>query len=108
MELLFVAIFALLIGLTARFLFGHREMSGVLLTPCVCGAYAMALWVALSFLGRNPGMEWLAYDRGWIWWITLGSAAVLALALAGSIGRNRKRVDDELFDRLRHFGRSAV
>lgn len=108
MELLFVTLFAILIGIAARYAAGRRSMSGALLVPGLAGTLAMIIWVALSFLGRVASLGWLAYDRGWIWGITLGATALLSFAIAFATGRRRERRDDELFDQLSHFGRAAV
>lgn len=105
---MFAGLIGIVIGLLARVVSPLREYSGALLVPAVGGITALVLWEGLTWLRVSPGMEWLAYDAGWIWWIVLGVTAVVSIAVAQTIGRNRKRGDDELLDRLTHLGRAGV
>lgn len=105
---MFAGLAGILIGLAARFLGRDRDRIGVALVPAWAGITALVVWEALTWLGSTPGMEWLAYDQGWIWGITLGVTAIVAIVLATSLGANRRREDDELLDRLSHLGRAGV
>lgn len=105
---MFAGLAGILIGLATRIVARHRDLVGVALVPAWSGIVALLVWTALTWLGTTAGLGWLAYDQGWIWWITLGATAVVALLLSSSLGANRKRDDDELFDRLRHVGRASV
>ena len=105
---MFAGLAGILIGLAARMLARHRDRYGVLVVPAWSGIVALVLWEALTWLGKAPGLAWLAYDNVWIWVITLGATAVFALLLATSLGTNRRRDDDELLDRLSHLGRASV
>lgn len=105
---MFAGIAGLLIGFVARFLSPHRGLFGAVTVPAWSGVTALVLWEALTWLGSTAGLEWLAYDRGWIWGITLAVTALVAVLLATSLGSNRERDDRELFDRLSHLGRSSL
>ena len=105
---MFAGLAGIVIGLVTRFFGRHRELVGSTVVPAWGGVVALLVWTALTWLGTAPGFDWLAYDRAWIWVITLGATAVITLLLAISLGANRKRDDDELFDRLRHVGRASV
>ncbi|QTX04276.1 hypothetical protein [Agromyces archimandritae] len=97
MELLFIALGGAILGLAARYLLPRRRLHGVVLLPAAGAAIAMALWVALTWLG------W-AWDGGWIWAVVL---VVTGLAVAGIdllIGPMRERADEARFDELVKHG----
>jgi len=87
MELMFITLAGVLIGLAARYLLPGRSLHGSLLVPAVGAAVAAAVWVALTWAG-------LAWDDGWIWWITLAAAAVVSCAVALWLGSARERADE--------------
>jgi len=107
-ELLFAGLAGILIGIAARYSTPNRQRSGALLVPAVGGGTALVLWEAFTWLGTAPGLEWLAYDAGWIWWLSLGLTALVTFLAALSLGRSRAQADDDLFQRLRHMGRASV
>lgn len=105
---MFAGLAGLLIGLAGYFAARNRNLLGPALMPAAGGISALVVWEVCTWLGAMSGFEWLAYDRGWIWWITIGVTVVVVGALALSLGRNRQDTDDELFDRLRHVGKASI
>lgn len=105
---MFAGLAGILIGIAARFVSPHRDLVGMAVVPAWSGVTALVLWEALTWLGSTTGLDWLAYDRGWIWAITLGVTAIVAVLLSMSLGSNRHRDDGELFDRLSHLGRAGL
>ncbi len=93
MELLFVVLGAVLLGLIPRYLTPGRETYGSALLPAASAAVASAVWASLTWLGWT-------FDGGWIWWVSLGAGALVAIALPLLIAPRRKRRDEELFDQL--------
>lgn len=89
MELLFITLGGVILGLAARFALPHRNLHGSALVPALGGAVAAALWAALTWLG-------LPWDGGWIWAITLVVTAVVVVAADARIGRVRSRRDEQL------------
>ena len=87
MELLFVVLGGVILGLIARYALPGRSTNGVLLLPALGGAVAAAFWVALTWLG-------LKWDAGVIWWITLVVTAIVCGAAALTIGRSRNARDE--------------
>lgn len=93
MELLFVALGAVLLGLLAHAALPGRDTRGALLVPGLTLAVAALAWVALTWLGLRP-------DGGWIWVVTALLAVVVAVLVPlRTVGR-RRRADTQLFARL--------
>ncbi|RFA19971.1 hypothetical protein [Subtercola boreus] len=93
MELLFVILGGIIIGLLGRYLLPLREMHGALLVPAIGALTAAIVWEALTWLG-------LPYDGGWIWVITfVGTAVVVAIATT-FLGRSRRSHDRAELSRL--------
>ncbi|NQX12828.1 hypothetical protein HQQ80_14410 [Microbacteriaceae bacterium VKM Ac-2855] len=88
MELLFITLGGVLLGLGARYLLPHRILHGSVLVPAIGGTVAAVLWVALTWMG-------LTWDGGWIWVITLVVTAGVVVAADALIGRARAARDDE-------------
>ncbi|MEO6942104.1 MAG: hypothetical protein ABI124_03685 [Terrimesophilobacter sp.] len=93
MELLFVVMGAVLIGLIPRYLLPGRDTYGAALLPAVSGALAGVVWVALTWVGWK-------FDGGWIWWVSLGAGGIAALVLPLIIAPRRTRHDHAMFERL--------
>ncbi len=93
MELLFVTLGGLILGLAARYALPHRGEIGVLLAPAVGAGVAAVVWVALTWAG-------LAWDGGWIWVIALVLAGLASVAAELMLGRRRVRDDEQLLARL--------
>ncbi len=93
MELLFVALGAVLLGLIPRYLLPGRDTYGSALLPAVSGAVASIVWAGLTWLGWT-------FDGGWIWWVSLGAGALAAVAVPLLITKRRKNYDQHLFEQL--------
>lgn len=87
MELLFVVLGGILLGLIARYSLPRRHTTGVLLLPALGAAVSALVWVALTWAG-------LKWDAGIIWWITLVVTALVCGAAAVAVGRSRERADE--------------
>ncbi|MDO9396055.1 MAG: hypothetical protein Q7T71_05895 [Herbiconiux sp.] len=88
MELLFVTLGGVILGLGARYLLPHRERHGVVLIPAIGAAAAAVLWGILTWAG-------LPWDGGWIWVISLVLSGLTAIGADVLIGRRRVQHDDE-------------
>ena len=97
MELLFAALGGALLGLAARYLLPGREGHGSVLVPAIGTAVASVAWVLLTWLG-------LAWNGGWIWWVSLGAAAVASVAADLVLTRTRTASDRQLFHTLMKTG----
>lgn len=86
-----------LLGLAARYLLPGRESHGSVLVPAIGTAVASVIWVLLTWLG-------LAWNGGWIWWISLGAAAVASIAADIVFSRARTGSDRQLFHTLMKTG----
>ena len=93
MELLFVTLGGLILGLAARYGLPHRAEIGAMLAPAVGAGVAAVVWVALTWAG-------LAWDGGWIWVIALVLAGVASVAAESMLGRRRVRDNEQLLARL--------
>ena len=93
MELLFVAVIAVGIGVVAFAAAPHRDRMGIVLLPALAMAFAAVVWVALTWAG-------LPWNGGWIWVATLLGTGVVTIFAALRIGRERQRSDARLFTRL--------
>ena len=93
MELVLVAVGALLLGFLAHAALPGRDTRGLLLVPGLTVAVAGVAWVALTWAGLRP-------DTAWPWLVTavLVLATALVVPLATVVGRRRADVD--LFARL--------
>ncbi|TFD68858.1 hypothetical protein [Cryobacterium ruanii] len=97
MELLFVALFGAIIGLGARYFLPGRSTQGSVLVPAIATVTASAVWVALTWLGWN-------WAGGWIWWVSLGTAAAASVVLNITISRRRIHADQRMLQRLAKTG----
>jgi hypothetical protein len=88
MELLFITLGGVILGLGARYLLPNRDRHGVVLIPAIGAAVSAVVWVALTWLG------W-AWDGGWIWVVSLVVTALVVVAADLLVGRTRKTHDEE-------------
>jgi hypothetical protein len=86
-ELLFITLFGVLIGLAARYGLPHRHLHGSVLVPAIGGLVAAVVWVALTWAG-------LPWDGGLIWVLSLVATAVVVVPVGLSLGRSRARRDE--------------
>lgn len=100
MELLFVALGGLILGLIAYYALPRRNLTGAALLPAFGAIVAALLWVALTWLG-------LKYDAPVIWLITLPVTAAATVAVALLLGRSRQRRDADLFQQI-SSGRTPI
>lgn len=94
MEILFVVLAGIIIGIAVGAALPRRELRGIALVPAIGGAAASIVWVALTWLG-------MAWNGGWIWVITLVLAAVVAAIGGQLLSVNRERADIATFVRLK-------
>jgi ABC-type branched-subunit amino acid transport system permease subunit len=85
-ELLFVALGGALVGLAARYFLPGRGVHGSVLVPAIGTAVASVVWVLLTWL------RW-KWDGGWIWWVSLGLAAIVSVAVDIVLSRTRTESD---------------
>ncbi|WP_022886215.1 hypothetical protein [Glaciibacter superstes] len=100
MELMFVALGGAILGLGTRYILPGRSTQGSVLLPAIATAAASVFWVALTWLG-------LKWDEGWIWWISLGLAAIVAVVTKLLIVRTRARGDERMLHTLVKTGARA-
>ncbi|MBD8703084.1 hypothetical protein [Frigoribacterium sp. CFBP 13712] len=93
MELLFVVLGGVIVGLLAHFVLPGRDTRGVALAPAVGAAVAAVVWEGLTWLG------WSA-DGGWIWVVSLVAPAVVSAVVCRVTTRSRRAHDDALVARL--------
>lgn len=97
MELLFVFIAGAIIGLLARYCLPGRHTHGSMLVPALGAAFACALWAVLTWSG-------LAWNGGWIWWITILGTVLVTVVVDLALGRSRQRADAERLATLTRTG----
>jgi quaternary ammonium compound-resistance protein SugE len=100
-ELLFVVLIGVLVGLAARGVLPRRELTGVVLLPAIGGVSAAVVWVALTWAR-------LRWDGGWIWVATIAACALTVVGAAAVLARIRHRDDEALFDRISKRGAPAA
>lgn len=105
---MFAGLAGILIGVIGYFAARDRTFIGAAMIPAIGGIVALAVWEIATWLGSLEGFAWLAYDRGWIWWITMAATVIVVGVFALTVGRTRRSSDEELFDRLRHVGRASI
>ncbi|MBX3067560.1 MAG: hypothetical protein IT191_01925 [Microbacteriaceae bacterium] len=93
MELLFVALGSILIGLGLRYLLPGRHAYGSALLPAVSAIVASAVWAGLTWLGWH-------FDGGWIWWASLIAGGLASIALALILVPRRKQIDELTLQKL--------
>ncbi|WP_378146959.1 hypothetical protein ACFJGV_03825 [Cnuibacter sp. UC19_7] len=86
MELLFVTLGGVILGIIARYALPGRGTHGVILVPAVGALASAVLWVALTWLG------W-PWDGGWIWAVTLVAAGLIVAVVDLVLGRVREEAD---------------
>ncbi|TFC92737.1 MULTISPECIES: hypothetical protein [Cryobacterium] len=97
MELLFIALGGAVLGLAARYSLPGRQTHGAVLVPAIGTLVASVVWVALTWAG-------LAWNDGWIWWITLGVTALASGAADLTLGRTRAAGDERMLHALLREG----
>jgi uncharacterized membrane protein YeaQ/YmgE (transglycosylase-associated protein family) len=97
MELLFVALGGVVIGLAARLVLPGRSTQGWILVPAIGAAVASVVWVALTWLGWK-------WDAGWIWLVSLGLAVVVSVGAELLFWRLRTRGDRRMLHELTKTG----
>jgi len=93
MELVFVTVIGIMIGVIARYAIPGRHTHGLLLLPAVAGAVTAAVWTASVWAG-------LTFDGGWIWAISIAAAVIASALVAVLLPRRRAASDAALFERL--------
>jgi hypothetical protein len=94
MEILFVVLGGVILGLGVGAAVPRRELRGIALVPAIGGAAASIVWVALTWLG-------LAWNGGWIWVITFVIATLVAAIGGQLLSVSRERADIAKFVRLK-------
>ncbi|GAB3030321.1 hypothetical protein GCM10027052_03240 [Parafrigoribacterium mesophilum] len=93
MEMLFVVLGGLLLGIGVYYLLPGKDSYGAALLPAAAGAATAVVWAGLTWAGWK-------FDGGWIWVIAL-AAAVAASALIGLVlARVRSASDERMFEKL--------
>lgn len=93
MELLFVTLGGVILGLAARYGLPKRDTHGALLVPAIGAIVASVVWAALTWVGWK-------FDGGWIWVVSLVAAGVVAALSSVFLGGGRTASDAELLTRL--------
>ena len=93
MELLFVALGGVILGLAARYALPRRDTHGALLVPAIGAIAASVVWAALTWVV-------LKFDGGWIWVASLAVAGIVAALASAFLGRLRRASDAELLTKL--------
>jgi hypothetical protein len=93
MELLFVVLIALAIGLAVRYALPGRDTYGALLVPSIAAIVSAVIWVVLVWAGWK-------FDGGWIWFVSLVAGGLVALAVTLAVPRRRRTGDDALLQKL--------
>ena len=90
MELLFVALGGLIIGLIVRYSIPGRDRMGAVVIPALATAVSAVVWEILTWL-RMP------YNSPWIWVIALALTAVVSVVVDVWMTRRRKQHDEAVF-----------
>ncbi|MCU1528826.1 MAG: hypothetical protein JWP75_2589 [Frondihabitans sp.] len=93
MELLFVTLGGVILGLAVRYTFPNRSTYGAALLPALGAVAASAVWAALTWAGWK-------FDGGWIWVASLLTSGVVAVLGAVVLSRTRMTSDAEMLQRL--------
>lgn len=97
MELLFIALGGAVLGIAARYALPGRMTHGAVLVPAIGTMVASVVWVALTWAG-------LAWNEGWIWWVTLGVTALSSVAADVALVRTRTAGDERMLHTLMREG----
>lgn len=93
MEMLFVVLGGVLLGIGVYFVLPGRPKFGAAVPPAVAGAATAVVWAGLTWAGWK-------FDGGWIWIVSL-AVGVAASGLTGFVlGRMRSAADERMFERL--------
>ena len=98
MELMFITLIGVAIGLVARGVIRPFVSTGVALIPAFGGASSAIVWVALTWLR-------LRWDQPLIWLITITVAVLTSIAAGVVATRVRRRQDDRLFEEIQAAAR---
>ena len=93
MEMLFVVLGGILVGLGLRYVLPGRAVYGSALLPAVSGSVTAAVWAALTWL------DW-RFDGGWIWVVSLVAGGLAAVPAAVLLARRREAADERMLEAL--------
>jgi hypothetical protein len=93
MELLFVAVISVGIGLILHYTLPGRETRGSLSLAAVSGVVTLIVWPALLWLG-------FTFDGGWIWFISLVAGGLVALIVGLAQPASRRSADRAMLTKL--------
>ena len=93
MEMLFVVLGGILIGLGARYVLPGRPVIGFAILPAIGGAASAVVWAALTWAG------W-PYDGTWIWVATFVITAAAVTGTAFVVARRRTESDERMLESL--------
>ncbi|WP_165063752.1 hypothetical protein [Marisediminicola senii] len=93
MELFFVAVIAVVLGVVARYITPGRHTHGAALVPAIGVAAAALVWTVLTWVG-------MPFDGGWIWVITIAVAVAAPLVAARMLPGRRAAADERLHEKL--------
>lgn len=93
MELLFIVLIGIVLGLAARGTLPGRAQTGAALLPALGGASAAVVWVALTWAR-------LKWDQPAIWALTLAAAALTVVGAGVLLTRSRTAADRRTFERV--------
>ena len=92
-QLIYAGVIGAFIGLILHYVLPSRHLTGLFLLPAVGAAATCVAWDASVWAG-------LKLDGGWIWVISLGTAAVVSLVLGLLLPRVRKVGDERRLHQL--------
>ncbi|MEO7005627.1 MAG: hypothetical protein ABI275_09500 [Terrimesophilobacter sp.] len=93
MEMLFVVLGGLLLGIGPYYLLPGKARYGAAVLPAVDGAVTAAVWAGLTWAGWK-------FDSGWIWIVALAAGVVAAVLTGFVVARMRSAADERMFERL--------
>lgn len=93
MTLLYVIVIGVVIGIAGRYVFAHRDLTGILLVPAIGICAASLVWILLTLLGWS-------WSSGWIWLVTILATGVLVTASSLVLTRTRAHADDNRYAAL--------
>ncbi len=93
MELIFIVVIGLVIGLAIRYIVPGRQTYGVGAQLGLSAAVSSAIWVGLTVAG-------MAWDGFWIWALTLAATIIACVAFGVAVPRARLLREEQRYHEL--------
>jgi len=101
MEIAFLVIYAVILGLVAPYVVGKSLQYGELVPASAALVGGSVLWAIFTWVG-------LSYEQAWIWTIVMLAMPACLFVATAWLTKTRNVIDEAELDRIRHSAASGT